>query len=536
MRTIYHDTDLYLGTPRNTTINGIVPQSNEAGPLPEFSIVEIGTVALLLWRTPQSLYKCGKLRKEQKQKAEKDKVLKPSKSQGERRDEHDGLDDLFEGDVPKALQPSQETSSPPSETTSTVVEPTNNEAILDLSSKSEEVEVPEPFTVSSDTFSESSDNDTQNAQQVGNQAQILGDPSSPSVSSRSNNEIGQTHPSASPGSGSSNDIPRRDSLDDILTPEVLGRDPPPPAGPPANLPLPTHHRGVAINTYNPTLHRQRVAFVDSMILAEGRTPHYRYPGVDDVNPRYRIQPGVDPLFDEDVHLAIAAVWAETYQRKDVAMCTSFNLAVLGRPEGAEDLLKGTDEVFHGSKKRLLLPIFIHPKSKETMGHHILCLAEETPGSEPRPGISLEFWDSFRNSGYQDRGFLQARRTIEHSFFFGHCLRTYENRHWHRCSRQCGVECGVHVVLNAWAWLLDLQIRAQDPQRNYSRLTFPESFYRQARRVINLTLEGRMDEQGIRDFLIAYGYVEDDGSAARGTRGFMIHYCTDQAINTFMANI
>ena len=551
LRTFYRGTDLYLRIPRNTTINGIVPQSNEAGPLPDFTIVEIGTVAVLLWRTPQSLYKCGTLGKEQKQKARKDKAVKPTKlpsasvdqkppgqdlPQGEQRDGGDQDDDLFEGEIPESLQPSQETPSPPPDITNAAVEPTNIGTILDPSTDSEEAEVPNAFTVSPDRFSESSDNNTQTAQSISNQAQIHEDPSAPGTSIRKNNEINQTRPSADPASENSNNVHRRDSLDDILAPVSLGRDPSPPARQLSDLPLPTHHRGVAINTYNPILHRQRVAFVDSMFLAEERTPHYRIPGMDDHYPRHRIDPGVIPLYDMDVHLAIAAVWAETYQRRDVAMCTSLNATLLALPERQENLLNGTEESFHGSKKRFLLPITILPQGEETVGHHILCLAEEITRSDIRPEVSLEFWDSFRDPRYMQRGFEQARRTIERSFFFAHCLRDYRERRRHRCSRQCGLECGVHVILNAWAWLLDLQIRAQDPQRNHSRVTFPESFYRQARRVINLTLGGRMDEQGIRDFLIAYGYVEDDGSAARGTRGFTIHYCTDQVMDHLMGSI
>jgi len=77
----------------------------------------------------------------------------------------------------------------------------------------------------------------------------------------------------------------------------------------------------------------------------------------------------------------------------------------------------------------------------------------------------------------------------------------------------GWACGVHVILNAWALALGLQIRS-------TGCHLGNGFYQQAVEIINLAMLGRMNSDTIRNFLACWEFITADSQVGEG-RAFAI---------------
>ncbi|KAL8784140.1 MAG: hypothetical protein Q9195_009164 [Heterodermia aff. obscurata] len=74
-------------------------------------------------------------------------------------------------------------------------------------------------------------------------------------------------------------------------------------------------------------------------------------------------------------------------------------------------------------------------------------------------------------------------------------------------------CGLYVILNAWASMLEIPITA-NRQRRVRRSRSYKRFLSLALEIVNLALRGYMDSQTVQAFMIAYGYAEQDAEDVR----------------------
>ncbi len=138
-----------------------------------------------------------------------------------------------------------------------------------------------------------------------------------------------------------------------------------------------------------------------------------------------------------------------------------------------------------------------------IGHFLLVIAERT-GQDVR----LTFLNSLPE--YVPRRDIVrriARNIIRYSGWMGGLWPQFVGEDWPAVAPQSGNTCGLHVVLNAWAYILSFNLRPTEESRSHQ-------FYKEAREIINLALQGRMSVTNIEAWLRGKNFVVSE--EARGT--------------------
>ena len=592
-------------------INGMPVSDTDVGPLPDYTVVELGGCAILLWRNQHALFKCTDCRRKRKRSIQSEGIQTRKRLTSATRysgtdqtdidvpnkalhkndtftaqkntteitnnsamaaeagfvdnasgpdSDSDSLASLFEGseDETASVKAFRKASTPPAQITSVIANNPTSPEILPPSKGDEEAitnsgKVDDPIVPSTGYV----DDDTETiASKVSGASYVEDKHTLPKSGEKGeereengrgeaeeeeeNNEVEVEEDLEGEANMTSGHASRQPSLDDILTPPS-----------PADAPTTRVFMGIDTNTFIPQLQAHRMNFIESMNCIQNHHRLY-YRGTDVCLNPHRI-PGSQPLQDEDIHLAIGAVWASVYQTRDVAFALSFYLAQLNQYRPRRSIPDGSFK--RSSARYVLLPILldVDPDQPTGIGHHLLCIAEDTHDPGGGVTIRLHFWDSatpYDIPSCRARK-LSAEKTAEKMINVSKPFplppqgRYYflDKHYWHAASRQQGLECGVHVILNAWAWLLEMPLCTTDPRkgRNHSEKTFSTSFYRTANGVINQALAGRMDEETMREFLLAYQYVDlrgnerGDGNGER-QRGFRTRYTTPETFQDFFGTI
>lgn len=154
-----------------------------------------------------------------------------------------------------------------------------------------------------------------------------------------------------------------------------------------------------------------------------------------------------------------------------------------------------------------------PEHKGGIGHFVLAIAEKvkrddssimkdlkTKGSLVR----LRFMDSAKET--IDRTTIRrvARNIVRHSGWLGDNWPCFDanQEHWTGVLRQSGNRSGEHTVMNAWAYMLDIQL-ASTRERGLGHI-----FYKEVRKLILLALRGQLDSLTIRAFMQHTKYAID----------------------------
>lgn len=142
---------------------------------------------------------------------------------------------------------------------------------------------------------------------------------------------------------------------------------------------------------------------------------------------------------------------------------------------------------------------------EPLGHILLAVAKN--GSPKAKSIQIEIRDS--RQGTVDLGDIHERAREVAAIWSGMnvdpvFVDVKVVQQPHRSNA-----CGLLTILNAWAVMLDIPLRADDqrlikPKRN------DREFLRLALEIVNLALAGFIDSRTIQAFLNVYGYSEDQG--------------------------
>lgn len=134
-----------------------------------------------------------------------------------------------------------------------------------------------------------------------------------------------------------------------------------------------------------------------------------------------------------------------------------------------------------------------------VGHFVLAAAERVPGTTD--GVRLTFWDSAPSNDTRDVIRACVRNIVRYSGWMPPDVwpRFIESEErWPESPRQIRNTCGMHVLLNAWAYMLNIPLNP--------RITMGSRFYDAALEIINLSLRGLMDAPTIRAFLHANKYA------------------------------
>lgn len=137
------------------------------------------------------------------------------------------------------------------------------------------------------------------------------------------------------------------------------------------------------------------------------------------------------------------------------------------------------------------------QSKPKLRHCMLAFARCDDNQEV---VSIDFYDSKAQGEEKNLVRETARNLVRNSGWLPHERPAFGEERWMLSPRQAGETCGVHTILNAWSVMLNLQLNIGQSYR-----TDP-TFYAEALRVINLGLDGRLDNLTIRAFLQAYQYA------------------------------
>ncbi|KAI9867096.1 MAG: hypothetical protein M1830_005854, partial [Pleopsidium flavum] len=136
-----------------------------------------------------------------------------------------------------------------------------------------------------------------------------------------------------------------------------------------------------------------------------------------------------------------------------------------------------------------------------VNHFVLAVAERDSGSED--GVRMTYINS-ASTPLMNILRATARNIVRNSSWMSEGVwPRFTAEVMQRVPQQVsGSVCGTHVVLNAWAYMLNIRINAtwstSSDEKSY--------FYMEARTVINLALRGLMDSETILSFLTSYGYA------------------------------
>lgn len=228
------------------------------------------------------------------------------------------------------------------------------------------------------------------------------------------------------------------------------------------------------------------------------------------------------MADDEVVLGIAPIWEglQRLRRADV----DFTYA------GMDTFSPGYEEQVIGAVGRLsrfIMPLYFAPpttkaledqgkgeKKIDSVGHLLLCVAELV-NSQPMV-VQLQIFDSCPGIVNIQQIVIRVRSIIHDSGWLGvnadgtpitlvcrPCILK-------RIPRQVGFNtCGLHVIFNAWATMLDIPINPNYLRRGRSSADendfIDQGFLARGLEIVNLALGGFMDSATIQAFFNAYGY-------------------------------
>lgn len=235
-------------------------------------------------------------------------------------------------------------------------------------------------------------------------------------------------------------------------------------------------------------------------------------------------PSYSNLADYDVVLGIAPIW-EGLKRLDRAD-VDFTYA------GMDVFAPGGDQQIVGAVggwRRFIMPLFFSdddPEALETpdrggeksprVGHLLLCVAELV--NDKPMTVQFEILDSSPDTIPIGDIINEAKRIVEHSGWLdtdGPKPRiVYKQFSRVPVPQQVGIHtCGLHVILNAWAYMLGITPNPDSYRRGQ---TADGDFLQSGLEIVNLALAGFMDSETIQAFFNVHGYSAEQrfGDAAR----------------------
>ena len=227
----------------------------------------------------------------------------------------------------------------------------------------------------------------------------------------------------------------------------------------------------------------------------------------------------EQLVDEDVILAIAAVWRGLWLTDLHFAFGTADLFRLSRVPSPADSWHGTVSV--GAPNDFIIPLLFNPDDTQPVkrkigarrsraGHFVLAIAERD--SNDSQIVKIQILDSSTGS----RGLQLLRTTsqniVRYSGWMGLSAEgpplavqpTFTEVVANVPQQGGAIECGFHVIFNAWAHMLGIPVLNNSRRRG----NLPDKdFYKCGLRIVNLALSGSLDSETIQAFFNHFGYCE-----------------------------
>lgn len=224
----------------------------------------------------------------------------------------------------------------------------------------------------------------------------------------------------------------------------------------------------------------------------------------------------EQLMDEDVILAIAAVWRALWLDGIQFAFGTADLFQLSRdpPAGA---WHGMASV--GAPSNFIMPLLFNPDvrskrkgkigaKRSLAGHFLLAIAKRD--SDDSKDVNIQIQDSAAGPRPRERTQQAAQNIVRYSGWMGLTpdgapadVQPTFTEDTVTVPQQTGsVECGFHVIFNAWAHMLGLPVLNASARDG----TLPDDdFYACGVRIVNLALSGSLDSATIQAFFNHFGY-------------------------------
>lgn len=166
----------------------------------------------------------------------------------------------------------------------------------------------------------------------------------------------------------------------------------------------------------------------------------------------------------------------------------------------------------GGPNKFIMPMLLHCQSQPgtgSIGHLVLGVAEMIDAQEKK--VRIDFYDSHPDIVERNVMRNKAREIVESSGWLdsGPPLKkqpTYVNSRYLTSPRQVGVNtCGLSVILNAWAVMLDIPFHPHHLRRAPRN---DDIFLKRGLEIVNLAVAGCMDSRTIQAFLNVHGYSKE----------------------------
>ena len=155
-----------------------------------------------------------------------------------------------------------------------------------------------------------------------------------------------------------------------------------------------------------------------------------------------------------------------------------------------------------------------PERKAGNSHFVLAIAEKVNRDHSSimkdiqakgTLVRMRFMDSAEGTIERTTIRRVARNTVRHSGWLGDTWPRFnaKEEYWTKVLEQSGNRCGEHTVMNAWAYMLDIQL-ASTRERSLA-----PTFYKEVRRMIRLALRGQLDSLTIRAWMQHSKYAVDE---------------------------
>ncbi|MCJ1390934.1 hypothetical protein MMC18_003795 [Xylographa bjoerkii] len=211
---------------------------------------------------------------------------------------------------------------------------------------------------------------------------------------------------------------------------------------------------------------------------------------------------------------------------------------LSQPHGSETKALGKKKAAKSTKKLLDLSVEAH-------GHHVLVVAERN--KDNRNNVHLVVMDSRPITCKAENIQVAAQSVVITSGWMGldnnsgkpiTVAPQFSVEH-RKVPLQIAINsCGLHTILNAWAYMLEIPV-VQSLRRRNKTATDAE-FYRYGYAILQLAYEGSVDTRLIQAYLNHYGYSEEQDAADKDeavlplqieaqTQFELTTYLTDQAM-------
>lgn len=121
-------------------------------------------------------------------------------------------------------------------------------------------------------------------------------------------------------------------------------------------------------------------------------------------------------------------------------------------------------------------------------------------------VQLTFFDNCDRRQHKDVIRRAARNVVRNSAWLLDTWPNFTEEIWESLPPTLNSTSGLHTVLNAWAWMLNIRLDVDQSK------FFPIEFYEHALTLVGLALGGQLDGWTIRAFLHCYGYAAPEDHA------------------------